>query len=105
MRYGQRRTNVCNTTLATTSVPRTPTKTAMVTISPLCIHDEWHVALPAVELRTGHVDNSPDAVDNIIWFGAWLFYLGILNELNGVNVGILITSSYVDPVGFFRGRK
>ena len=32
---------------------------------------EWHVALPAVELRTGHADNSPDAVENIIWFGAW----------------------------------
>jgi hypothetical protein len=24
-------------------------------------------------------------------------------KLNGVNAGILITSSYVDPVGFFRG--
>jgi len=26
-----------------------------------------------------------------------------MTKLNGVNVGILITSSYVDPVGFFRG--
>jgi hypothetical protein len=28
---------------------------------------------------------------------------GILTKLNGVNVGILITSSYIDSVGFFRG--
>jgi hypothetical protein len=32
-----------------------------------------------------------------------LLVLGILTKLNGVNVGILITSSYVDPVRFCRG--
>jgi len=31
--------------------------------------------------------------------------LGILAKLNRVDAGISITSSYVDPVGFFRGRK
>ncbi len=31
--------------------------------------------------------------------------ISALAKLNRVNAGISITSSYVDPVGFFRGRK
>jgi hypothetical protein len=34
-----------------------------------------------------------------------LTYLSILAKLNQVNAGVLISSSYVDPVGFIRGGK